>query len=122
MIDHVLSTCAVHQEVWASYSPFHAVVYLLFLLSSARHLLRMVSAECGEGILCAGEWDSYWHMLEELQDRADKGSKADKGTKAALKPAAKSAAKKAASGRKDGRRYDAFPPFTALACHMHCPS
>ena len=54
--------------------------------------------------MCAGEWDSYWHMLEELQDCADKGTKADRGTKTALKSAAKSAAKKAASGKKDSRR------------------
>lgn len=42
----------------------------------------------------AGQWDPYWHMVEELHERTDKGKPA----------AAKSAIKKAASARKAGGR------------------
>lgn len=40
-------------------------------------------------VSCAGDWAPYWHMLEELQARADKDAKQDKAaapTKKATEP------------------------------------
>ncbi len=63
-------------------------------------MLLTLVARKGVIAACAGEWDPYWHMLEELQERADKGTKA----------AVRSAAKKPATANKTARRYCSAQP------------
>ncbi len=60
--------------------------------------------------IAAGQWDPYFHMMEELQERTDKASKA---------AAPKSTLKKPASGRKSGRKC-APAPISQATHTLYC--
>lgn len=63
--------------------------------SCGGHWRELCSGLRLQSIVGTGEWDPYWHMMEELQERADKGTKA---------AATKTTAKKPATAAKRGRR------------------